>query len=74
MGDLVAAIIDRLYEDMKTAFSKVLHNFGEWKPLSETHLPYTAKNAYVSYEMYQRILAMEEGMCHHLDLNNWMHL
>ena len=65
MADLAAAIIDPSYKNMKKSFPKEKHQFWEWKPLSPIHLEYAAKDGYVSYELYHRILIIKNGL-HHL--------
>jgi hypothetical protein len=71
MADLAVAIIDRSYGSMKNDFLPGYHDYCEWKPFTAPlHLPYAAKDAYVSYEMYWRILTMKDGLHHHRYLNN----
>jgi hypothetical protein len=61
MGYLAAAIIDPSYKEMKNECTSDMHH--NWhKPLSPKHLEYAAKDGYVSYEMYNRILTMKEGL------------
>ena len=64
MADLAAAIIDPSYKNMKKSFPKEKHQFWEWKPLSPIHLEYAAKDGYVSYELYRRILIIKNGLRH----------
>ena len=64
MADLAAAIIDPSYKNMKKSFPKEKHQFWEWKPLSPIHLEYAAKDGYVSYELYHRILIIKNGLRH----------
>ena len=64
MADLAAAIIDPSYKSMKKSFRKEKHQFWEWKPLSPIRLEYAAKDGYVSYELYRRILIIKNGLCH----------
>ena len=64
MADLAAAIIDPSYKNMKKSFPKEKHQFWEWKPLSPIHLEYAAKDGYVSYELYSRILIIKNGLRH----------
>ena len=64
MADLAAAIIDPSYKNMKKSFPKEKHQFWEWKPLSLIHLEYAAKDGYVSYELYRRILIIKNGLRH----------
>ena len=64
MADLVAAIIGPSYKNMKKSFPKEKHQFCEWKPLSPIHLEYAAKDEYVSYELYRRILIIKNGLRH----------
>ena len=59
MANLADAIIDGSYKNMKTKFSSDKHDLWETKPLSLMHLEYAAKDGYVSYELYRRILALE---------------
>jgi hypothetical protein len=61
MGALAAAIIDDSDKDMKDKCMDAMHE--QWHlPLSLEHLRYTTIHAYVSYEMYKRILQMKEGL------------
>jgi len=67
MADLAEPIIDPSYNTMKTSFPKEKHDYWEWKPLSPLHLEYAAKDGYVSYELYRRILIIKHGLCHLLE-------
>ena len=71
MGALAAAIIDPSYEDMKQAFKgeacrawREGHDFWEYKPLSMLNLQYAAIDGYVSYELYRRIIVVNDAQCH----------
>ena len=64
MADLAEAIIDPSYNTMKTSYPKEKHDYWEWKPLSPLHLEYAAKDGYVSYELYHRILIIKHGLRH----------
>ncbi|XP_051196869.1 uncharacterized protein [Lolium perenne] len=59
MANLAEAIIDGSYKNRKTKFSSDKNDLWETKPLSRMHLEYAAKDGYVSYELYCRILALE---------------
>jgi hypothetical protein len=65
MADLAKAFIDESYKDMKKKFPEYMHNFWDWKPLAKDNLHYAAIDGYVSYELYRRINAMNDGQ-HHL--------
>ena len=67
MADLAEAIIDPSYKTMKTSFPNNKHDYLEWKPLSPVHLEYAAKDGYVSYELYRRILIIKHGLRHLLE-------
>ena len=62
MADLAAMIIDESYEDMKKNFTSADHDYWEWKPLSPLHLEYAARDGFVSYELFKRIVTMNEGL------------
>ena len=64
MADLAEPIIDPSYKTMKTSLPKDKHNYWEWKLLSPLHLEYAAKDGYVSYELYRRILIIKHGLRH----------
>ena len=64
MGDLAVAIIDPPNKNMKKSFPRDKHQYWEWKPLSPLHLEYAAKDRYVSYELYRRILIIKDGLRH----------
>jgi hypothetical protein len=64
IANLAAAIIDPSYKNMKKSIPKEKHQYWEWKPLSPLHLEYTAKDGYVSYELYHRILIINHGLRH----------
>ena len=40
MADLAGAVINKSYLSMKSSFTKGLHDYWEWKPLSLEHLKY----------------------------------
>jgi ribonuclease D len=61
MGDLAAVFIDASYKEMKKACTSSMHDKWEWKPLSQKHLEYAAKDGHVSYELYRRITSMKGG-------------
>ena len=67
MSDLAKAIIDPSYNTMKTSFPKEKHDYWEWKPLSLSHLVYAAKDGFVCYGFYRRILIIKHGLRHLLE-------
>ncbi|KAM0919018.1 hypothetical protein ACQ4PT_008435 [Festuca glaucescens] len=54
LKDVVAAIIDPYYEQMKDGFGNTEHNmWANAPPLPEKHLEYAARDAYATYEVYR---------------------
>lgn len=62
MGKIAAVIIDPSYNEMKKECTNEMHNQWHWDPLSEKHLEYAAKDGYVSYELWNKILTIREGL------------
>ena len=62
MADLAEAIINPSYNTMKTSFPKEKHDYWEWKLLSPLHLEYAAKDGYVIYELYRKILTLKDRL------------
>lgn len=62
MAKLAKHIIDSSYGDMKQDFPTERHDYWEEKPLSDINLKYAAIDAYVSYELYVRILFFQRYM------------
>ena len=59
---LVEAIIDPYYRDMKDSCNKDKHAWhSAWmEKLDKAQVVYTAKEAYMSYDMYRRIIDMRK--------------
>ena len=55
MARLAADIIDREYAGMKVEFPKHLHERWEWRHLDYDAIKYASRDAYVCYEMLNRI-------------------
>ena len=61
MKDLAGLLIDPLYYEMKGAMTNEDHQLWHIAPLSEKHLHYAAKDAYVTYELYKKLDFYERG-------------
>ena len=61
MGDLAAEIIDKSYEKLKK-LKRLDHDYWEWKPMSQVRLEYAARDAYMAYELYSKLITMKDGM------------
>lgn len=62
MGKLASIFIDDTYLSMKKACTPAMHQkWANW-PMARQHVEYAAKDAYVSYELYKRILAIKNGL------------
>ena len=64
MKDLAAALIHDSYKEMKDKMISKDHEEWAIAPLSEKHMHYAAKDAYVSYELYRRLDFFERGWYH----------
>ena len=67
MATLAATLIDQSYALMKDDFKgaedrdrRIGHDFWEYKPLSEMNLRYAAIDGWVSYELYHKLMVMQD--------------
>lgn len=74
MGDLAMDIIDRSYKDFKIIPENTPRLLGLEVVTTLLHLTYVAKDAYVSYEMYQRIMIINDRLHHCPYLNDEVRL
>jgi hypothetical protein len=65
MARLASDIIDREYAGMKIEFPKHLHERWEWRHLDYDAIKYAARDAYVCYEMLNRIWRVGECAVYH---------
>jgi ribonuclease D len=67
MAILAATLIDHSYARMKDGFKgaesrdrRIGHDYWEYKPLSEMNLRYAAIDGWVSYELYHKLMVMQD--------------
>ncbi|KAM0889942.1 hypothetical protein ACQ4PT_027381 [Festuca glaucescens] len=62
LKDVVAAIIDPIYFEMKDGFGRKEHRmWADPPPLPPKHLEYAARDAYAMYEVYMRLDVFERA-------------
>ena len=61
LKDLAGLLVDPLYFEMKGGMTNDDHQLWHKAPLSEKHLHYAAKDAYVTYELYRKLDFYERG-------------
>ena len=65
MAKMATAIIDpTFYVNMKDNFDDARHEKWHITPLDQENTNYAAVDAYVSYELYRRIVLYRQGTCH----------
>ena len=67
MASLATTLIDPSYALMKNDFKgatdrdrRIGHDYWEYKPLSQMNLRYAAIDGWVSYELYHKLMVMQD--------------